>query len=255
MENSDEIIKALCKAQGLFPVIKKNREGQSGHIKHSYADLAEIFETTQKICSDNGLCHTFLIVPKAETVSSSELQTILMHTSGQSFVSRYDLGNLGSLDDKKAGIKISYAKRYSLKAILGLEESDDPHDNGWGADKPGDVRDVSRTPHQKGKSQNTQTPRNKANTSQPRNHNGGSANKTEPKNHSSDKSGRVTIGDLKGLWKNFEAKGFTKEQAAQAVKIEFNKTSVELTKAELNKLCDLLGSLGIAILEQGEKSE
>lgn len=251
MENKNEIISALVKAQGKFPVIKKNKVGQKGNIKHAYADLAEIFSETQAICAENGLCHSFLIVPKVETVSSSELQTILMHTSGQTLISRYDLGNLGAMDDKNAGIAISYAKRYSLKAILGVEEADDPTDDGWGADKKGEGQGSTQTPRQNQKGQNTQTPQGKGNTSKPRTNNGGSNQNSKPQNHGNGTANRVTVGELKILWKVFEKAGFTKEQAAIAVKAEFNKTSVELTKDEYMKMIDLVNSLGLAMLEQG----
>ena len=250
MENKNEIISALVKAQGKFPVIKKNKVGQKGNIKHAYADLAEIFSETQDICHENGLCHTFLIVPKGETVNS-ELHTVLMHTSGQTLISKYDLGNLGAMDDKNAGIAISYAKRYSLKAILGVEEQDDPTDNGWGADKKGNAQGSSQAARQNQKGQNTQTPRGKSNTNKPRTNNGGSNQNSKPQNNGNGTANRVTVGELKLLWKVFEKAGFTKEQAAIAVKAEFNKTSVELTKDEYIKMIDIVNSLGLAILEQG----
>ena len=216
----EKLIKALTAAQGEFPVIKKNRTGQSGNIKHDYADLATIVEHTRPICVKNKLCHVFTMVEMEN--KESKLVTTLYHESGEKIESTYPLGNLGSMKDKEAGIRISYAKRYSLKAILGVEEEKDPSDDGWGSE-----------------------PRSNSSS----NERGGAARQRNhaPGGKAKDK---VTIADLKVLWASFEKQGFSKEQAAAAVQNEFKKKSVDLTKAEFKKMLDLVNSLGLSILDQ-----
>lgn len=237
-----EIIKALVKAQEKFPIIKKNRTGQKGNIKHNYADLATIVENTRPICAEFGLCHTFTI---KGTEGKQDLVTTLYHESGQTIESIYPLGNIGSMSDKDAGIRISYAKRYSLKAILGVEEEENPDDNGWGADpKGGDNRNnIQRPPRQNQNTRQHSNPKNKTNTGQ---------NTRPPKNHAPGMQDRVTVGELKVLWRVFEQKGFNKEQAAEVIQNEFGKKNVDLTKDEFHKACDLVNSLGTALLEQNQ---
>lgn len=122
-----ELIKALTKAQSEFPIIKKNRESYN----YDYADLAAIVEGTRAICTKNGLCHVFTI--NFEPTGGHSLITTLYHSSGDKIESTYPLGDLRSMKDQDAGKKISYAKRYALKAILGVEEEKDPTDDGWGS--------------------------------------------------------------------------------------------------------------------------
>lgn len=240
MEN---LIKALVKAQAEFPIIQKNRTGQKGNIKHNYADLATIVEHTRPICAKNGLCHTFTIA-KYET--GADLITTLFHESGEKIESVYPLGNLGGMSDKDAGIRISYAKRYSLKAILAIEESEDPHDNGWGSDGP----KRNETPTKQTQSSNIK--RNGTNTTK---HPNPPPQPRKIENKAPGMSGRVTVGELKVLGKIFKDKEFSNEQATQMIANEFGKKSVDLTKDEFHKACDLVQSLGLSLLDEYREGE
>lgn len=232
-ESKTEIIKALIKAQSKFPIIKKNRVGQQGNIKHPYADLSTIVNETRNICVENGLCHIFLI--KEDT-----LITTLLHESGQYFESIYPLGKLGTMSDKQAGMAISYAKRYSLKAILGVEEEKDPDDDGWGADKkPQDATKqttINPPPHQ---SKNT--------TKASRQENGPPQAKIE---------GCISTQQANELWKEMAIKKITQDEARKIVRAYYNREkSTDLKEDEFKSLLEMVKLLGRKILEDDKVKE
>lgn len=159
-----ELIKALVKAQADMPIVKQSQD--LSYVKNGvkkniskYAELADLVRAARPALSKNGLAHIFKIrrvkrqrfmddksnpdqkpVIWIEDTNDSELVTILFHESGDSIESVYPLGNIASIDDDKVvGKRISYAKRYSFKALVGIEEAEDPMDDGWGSASNEDV--------------------------------------------------------------------------------------------------------------------
>lgn len=221
MENT-ELIKALIKAQSEFPIIKKNRKSHN----HEYADLATMVDETRDIRYKNGLGHTFLIKTNEENIS--KLYTYLYHTSGQSISCDYSLGDLSRMDDKKAGMAISYAKRYSFKAIHGLEEEKDPHDDGWGAENKPATK--SKPPVRQ--NQNLTKPL------------------SEVKKTNTSENSAITNEMANALWKEMTLKKITQSEAKSIVKGLFNKDkSSDLSQKEYDQLLEMVKLLGRKLLE------
>jgi hypothetical protein len=116
-ETLNELIAALSKAQGSFPIIKKTSKGYN----YNYADLSEIMTSIQPILIENGLA----LVHQS---SASHLTTTLFHTSGQWMSTEFQLiinekanGNA----TQARGSAITYAKRYNITSLLNLSADED----------------------------------------------------------------------------------------------------------------------------------
>ena len=122
MEKSEtigELAKALVKVQAeLQPAVK----GQvNPFFKSSYANLLEIWEVCRKPLTDNGLSVTQI----AESEEGKAiLETVLMHESGEWIKGRLPLMPIKQ-DPQGQGSAITYARRYSLAAIVGVSTEDD----------------------------------------------------------------------------------------------------------------------------------
>ena len=119
-EQINEIAKALATAQAKIENATLNKINP--HFKSKYADLASIIDSIREPLSANGLAVT-------QTTQIREggmiLQTILMHTSGQWISAEYPLPNTAR--PQEMGSALTYARRYSLSAIIcnSADEDDD----------------------------------------------------------------------------------------------------------------------------------
>ena len=121
-EQIDELAAALAKAQGMMENAVMNRVNP--HFKSKYADLAAIFDAARKPLSANGLA----IV---QTIGDGVLHTRLLHTSGQWIASEHPLPMAGR--PQEIGSALTYARRYSLSALIGIAADED--DDATGAEK------------------------------------------------------------------------------------------------------------------------
>jgi len=121
MEN---IAKALNSFQKELPEVKmdatvkvQTKSGSSYNFK--YATFGNIVKTVTPVLSKHGLSFT-------QTFGDDFLYTILFHVSGESIQSSIPI-DVKSGTMQEVGSRISYLKRYSLTAILGIvaEEDDD----------------------------------------------------------------------------------------------------------------------------------
>lgn len=131
-EQINELAAALAKAQGQFPKVRKSKTANvkhkngGGEHSYSYADLADVLEAVRKPLSETGLALLQLIEPAERHLF---LRTQLLHTSGQFLDSVYPLP--AGLDAQGMGSAITYARRYTISAMLGIAAEDD--DDGQGA--------------------------------------------------------------------------------------------------------------------------
>ncbi len=97
------------------------KSSQNPFFHSTYADLASVWEACRKPLSDNGLSVTQLISKDGE---KQILETVLFHSSGQYISSTLVLT---PKDDtpQAIGSSITYARRYSLAAIVGVSSDDD----------------------------------------------------------------------------------------------------------------------------------
>ena len=123
MKTSDainEISAALAKAQGEVanPVFNKTNP----HFKSSYADLSSVLNAVRPALSKNGI--SIMQMTNLEE-AGIVLYTRLCHVSGQWIESVYPVTTSGKHQEIAAAL--TYAKRLSLSAIVGVagEEDDD----------------------------------------------------------------------------------------------------------------------------------
>ncbi len=141
MESSESIAKlsaAFVLAQADLPDVPKNHEGQAGQRRYAYADLGDIIKAIRPILAKHGLA-IFQSVGSVDA-GSITIATTLMHSSGEWIDS--DTLVLQGGTPQQAGSAITYGKRYSLAAALGLVTDED--DDGAGASKPRARKGVAR---------------------------------------------------------------------------------------------------------------
>lgn len=122
-----ELIKALIKAKAEFQPVEKDK--LNPHFKTRYASLDSVLDAvTPALCK-----HGLVIVQPLQ--SGRILNTHLYHESGEVLTSTFELPDIS--DIQKIGSCLTYARRYSVCALLGITADEDNDGNtGKGGDKP-----------------------------------------------------------------------------------------------------------------------
>ena len=122
------LIKALIKAQGEIKNVSKDKVNPFFHSK--YAPLDSVWEAIKGPLHKNGLC-----ISQATDIINGQaaLVTLLLHESGEFIRSVYPLNPVKN-DPQGLGAAITYARRFSLAALVGLVSEDD--DDGQAASQP-----------------------------------------------------------------------------------------------------------------------
>lgn len=118
-ENIEKIALALVKAQSEMGTAIK--DSNNPFFKSSYADLQSVWEAIREPLANNGLSVTQLL---NYVDGKPTLQTLLLHSSGQFIGSEVTIP-LTKSDPQSLGSAITYMRRYSLAAIVGLYQVDD----------------------------------------------------------------------------------------------------------------------------------
>lgn len=124
-----QLAKALALAQGEFKPIVKDKVVKSSSYSYRYADLASVRDAVTPALTKNGLAIVQTFRPNGGT--HQYVDTLLVHSSGESISSSYQIPATGK--QQEIGSAITYARRYSLCAILGVVAEDD--DDGNAADQ------------------------------------------------------------------------------------------------------------------------
>lgn len=121
----NEIAAALAKAQGAMkPAVKdaSNPAFKRGNKESKYADLAANVEAAREPLAQNGIA----VVQEPTTVQGAiAVATRLLHSSGQWIHFDPLTVPLAKSDAHGVGSAVTYARRYSLGAALGLVAEDD----------------------------------------------------------------------------------------------------------------------------------
>lgn len=117
---------ALAKAQGKFQTPKKNRVNP--YFKSKYADLAGIIDAIRAPLSENGIGYSQTL--GFDPAGKYGLKTSLIHgDSGQALESFYPLTPPSPGAAQKFATDLTYARRYCLSAIVGIEAEEDTDGN------------------------------------------------------------------------------------------------------------------------------
>lgn len=119
-EAINEISAALAKAQGQIEGASKVKVNPA-FPKAKYADLASVWDACRDALSSNGIA--VLQIPN-ETPEGMTLTTMVTHSSGQWFSSRYPVRPVQATP-QGLGSAITYARRYALMAMVGIAPEDD----------------------------------------------------------------------------------------------------------------------------------
>lgn len=123
---TDKLFAALAKAQGAIQVAAKDKRNL--HFGSKYADLASVWDACREHLSANELC--VIQQPLADN-GKIGVRTVVGHSSGQWFASRVwttprDAG------PQALGSCVTYLRRYSLSAAVGVAPDDDDGENAEG---------------------------------------------------------------------------------------------------------------------------
>lgn len=131
-EKVDQIASALMNAQAEMPAAPML--ATNPFLKNKYADLGTIIKTAAPVLVKHGLAVSQQVVTELDRVG---VTTTLLHTSGQWIESTVSLP-LGEERGKSlaqvAGSVITYLRRYSYGAILGMYTDEDTDGNGHKAE-------------------------------------------------------------------------------------------------------------------------
>lgn len=123
-ESIANIAAALCKFQEECPAPKKTAENP--HFKSKYSPLEEIISTIKPYLAKNGLSFFQSTTTEGENIC---VTTLLLHTSGEFIESEPLKLPMGKVTAQGAGSAVTYARRYSLCAALGIAAEDDDDGN------------------------------------------------------------------------------------------------------------------------------
>lgn len=123
MNTSDTITKiapALLKAQKQISFAAK--EANNPHFKSKYADLPTVIEAVKPALNEHGI--VFVQAPEPAQPGFLALTTRLIHESGE-WIESTAVTPLPKQDPQGYGSAITYLRRYSLAAAVGLYQDDD----------------------------------------------------------------------------------------------------------------------------------
>jgi hypothetical protein len=110
-----DLIQSMVKFQIAFQNASLKKDAKNEHLRNSYVSLDNLLHVIRPILSENNL----VIV---QSLAGDYLRTVIYHVSGQYIGSKMPFnpmsGNKGTNALQELGGGITYAKRYSLSALL-----------------------------------------------------------------------------------------------------------------------------------------
>lgn len=125
----DQLATALAAAQGEMHNAVMNRTNP--HFRSKYADLSSVLDAVRAPLSKHGLAVVQTMVREG---SDLILRTTLMHVSGQSIATEYPLPHTQKAHEM--GSALTYARRYSLAALICNSSDEDDDGNMAMSSKP-----------------------------------------------------------------------------------------------------------------------
>jgi hypothetical protein len=126
-ESIANLAASLSAAQAEMPAVPMN--AVNPFLKNKYADLGAVIQTARPILAKHGLSVSQMVGGNDNRVS---VTTILMHSSGEWLENTVDMqvgDEKGKSAAQVAGSIITYLRRYSLAAALGMYADEDADGN------------------------------------------------------------------------------------------------------------------------------
>lgn len=149
-EQIDKLVSALAKAQGQFLPIGKDKSAKivskktGAQYSYDYADLGTILASVRKPLAENGLA---IMQPVAIGDGVVHITTLLAHESGQWIDAGLTMP-VGDRDDARSvASAITYGRRYSLIALIGVAPSDEDDDGEATSVKPNQMAPIGERPN------------------------------------------------------------------------------------------------------------
>lgn len=117
-----ELSKALVAAQSEMEGVPRSTRGQVGNQERYYADLAAVIDVVRDPLAKNKLA--YVQFPHDADNGKVAVTTRIIHESGEWMESSVSMPS-GGTGAQGIGSAITYARRYSLMAALGLAAEDD----------------------------------------------------------------------------------------------------------------------------------
>lgn len=134
-EAIDKIAPAFVKAQAACNGAKKS--SNNPHFKSKYADLSAVWSACEEALEANALA---VVQGLGEVIDGKlHIETMLLHSSGQWMKSLASIP-LPKSDPQGYGSASTYARRYTLAAMMGIVQEDD---DGNAASKPAAKEEVA----------------------------------------------------------------------------------------------------------------
>lgn len=142
MKTSDSVgalAVALAKAQAKMAGARK--ESNNPAFNSKYADLASVVEAIKGPLADNGL--SYVQTPCTNDKDEVGVETILLHSSGEWIKGDAYFMPVAKANAHGFGSILTYARRYSLSALVGIAPEDDDANEGVGAKRPNTATQVA----------------------------------------------------------------------------------------------------------------
>jgi hypothetical protein len=114
---------ALASARGAIANPKKGSKANAGQYSYTYADLAAVLDSVTPILAEHGLAALQDVRTNVEA-KTVEVSTIIVHASG-GWIEFGPLAFPATSNPQQTGSAITYARRYTLSAALGIAAEDD----------------------------------------------------------------------------------------------------------------------------------
>ncbi len=118
-EHINELATALAKCQGEMSFAAK--DSKNPHFNSKYADLSSVWDAIREPLSRNGLS----VVQTVQIIDGKNVMvSLLLHSSGQ-WIKSHLLVKSDKDTCQGLGSALTYARRYSLAALVGCVQDDD----------------------------------------------------------------------------------------------------------------------------------
>jgi hypothetical protein len=115
------IYSVILQARGMIGAVSKN--AKNPFFKSNYADINNVIETITPVCESLGI--VFTQCPKVIDGKDVLYTRLTLQDNNEQFIDSEVRLLLPSADMQKLGSAITYARRYALISMFGLETEDD----------------------------------------------------------------------------------------------------------------------------------